>query len=321
MVSRRSLLLALLSAPLASRARAADPAFTAWLAGLRSEALGQGIKAATLDRALTGVEPIPRIIELDRRQPETTLTFAAYIERVVSPARRAEGRQRLAENRALLDDVARRFGVEPRFIVALWGIETDFGRVTGSYPVIPALATLAFDGRRPAFFRHELINALVIVDRQHIDPRQMMGSWAGAMGQSQFMPSSFLAYAVSYRGATAPDIWTRRDDVFASIANYLSRVGWRAGEGWGEEVRLPPGYAGPPSDTRRAIAEWAASGITRVDGKPLNSRAADAALVMPAGPEGPFFLAYGNFKTLLKWNSSTYFAIAAGFLADSVAQK
>jgi len=182
---------------LALPAGAVEQNFSVWLQGLRQDALKQGIGAATLDRALADVAPIPRILELDRRQPETTLSFAEYIERVVTPQRRDAARQRYGENRALLEEIGKRFGVQPRYIVALWGIETDFGRVTGTYPVIAALATLAYDGRRAAFFRRELLNALLIVDRQHIDPHRMLGSWAGAMGQSQFMPSSFLAYAVS----------------------------------------------------------------------------------------------------------------------------
>jgi membrane-bound lytic murein transglycosylase B len=316
MVSRRSLALGVLAALVAPRAWAADPEFDQWLGGLRADALAQGITAATLDRALADLAPIPRIIELDRRQPETALTFAEYIDHVVTPQRREDGRARLHENRALLDEVAQRYGVEPRFIVALWGIETDFGRNSGSYPVIAALATLAFDGRRPAFFRHELLNALQIVDRQRIDPHRMLGSWAGAMGQSQFMPSSFLAYAVSFRGEGAPDIWNRREDVFASIANYLSRLGWRRDEGWGMEVTLPPGLE--PPGGRKTVAEWATLGVTRVGGKTPPAPAADAALVVPAGADGPAFLVLNNFRIILKWNSSSYFAIAVGLLADSI---
>lgn len=317
MISRRSFGLALLSVVGERAARAAVGDFSQWLKGVRDEALAQGISGATLDRALAGIAPIPRVIELDRRQPETTLTFAEYIDRVVTPQRREDARIRFHENQPLLEEVGHRFGVQPRFIVALWGIETDFGRNTGTYKVIPALATLAFDGRRPAFFRHELMTALAIVDREGIDPNHMLGSWAGAMGQSQFMPSSFLAYAVSFRGDGAPDIWTRREDVFASIANYLSKVGWRSREGWGEEVSLPPQLAASPGPIR-PLSEWASLGIARVDGKPLPQGIGAAALVLPDGQGGPAFLAYDNFRVLLKWNNSNYFAIAVGFLADSI---
>jgi membrane-bound lytic murein transglycosylase B len=317
MISRRSLGLAFIAALVSPRASAGEQDFATWLRGLRADALAQGITASTLDSALDDLAPIPRVIELDRHQPETTLTFAEYIDRVVTEPRREEAREHYRDNRALLDEVTARYGVDSRVIVALWGIETDFGRVTGSFPVIPALATLAYDGRRPDYFRHELLNALVIVDRQHIDPRRMVGSWAGAMGQSQFMPSSFLAYAVSFRGDAPPDIWSRREDVFASIANYLARVGWRSGETWGDQVTLPPGLA-PASDARRPVADWAAQGLVRVDGKPLPPLAEDGALMLPAGQGGPAFLAYDNFRALLKWNNSSYFAIAVGFLADDI---
>ncbi len=321
MLSRRSFALSVLLSVIAGRADAVEQDFAAWLQGVRRDALAQGITVATLDRALAGLAPIPRVIELDQRQPETTLTFNEYIERVVSPQRREAARDRLKENHALLQDVGRRYGVPPRFIVALWGIETDFGRVTGSFPVIPALATLAYEGRRAAFFRRELINALRIVDQQHIDPRHMVGSWAGAMGQSQFMPSSFLLYAVSYRGDAAPDIWSRRDDVFASIANYLARIGWRADEGWGDEVELPPGFDLSAQPRLRSVAEWGALGIRRVGGKPFADRSRNAGLVAPQGLEGPVFLVYDNYRALLKWNNSSYFAIAVGYLADSMTQR
>lgn len=321
MLSRRSFALSLLLSAIALPAGAADADFKAWVQGVRRDALAQGIAAATLDRALAGLAPIPRVIELDRHQPETTLTFTEYIGRVVSPQRREAARERLKENRALLEEVGSRYGVPPRFIVALWGIETDFGRVTGTFPVIQALATLAYEGRRAAFFRRELMSALRIVDRHHIDPQRMIGSWAGAMGQSQFMPSSFLTYAVSYRGNAAPDIWGRRDDVFASIANYLARVGWHSEEGWGDAVRIPPGLDASAELRLRPIGEWAALGVHRVHGSPLAERAGNAELVAPQGPEGPTFLAYDNYRALLKWNNSSYFAIAVGYLADSMARR
>jgi membrane-bound lytic murein transglycosylase B len=304
----------------ARAAPAAETDFATWLAGLRQEALAQGIRPATLDLALRDVAPVPRIIELDRHQPETTLTYAQYLERVVSPQRKAQARRRFAENRALLEAVGRRYGVQPRFIVALWGIETDFGRVTGKYPVVTALATLAYDGRRSAFFRTELLNALQIVDRHHIDPHAMLGSWAGAMGQSQFMPSSFLRYAVSYRGGAAPDIWTRREDVFASIANYLAHEGWRGDETWGRRVSLPRGFDASlvGLGVRKPVARWAALGLRRADGGRLPAQGIEASLVQPGGPDGPTLLVYPNYRTVLKWNNSNYFASAVGYLADSI---
>lgn len=314
------LLLLLAFARLASAAEPDD--FKTWLQGFRQDAMTQGITAATLDRAFAGVAPVPRIIELDRQQPETVLTFAQYIERVVPQARRDAAKARYAENKALLDAVGQRFGVQPRFIVALWGIETDFGRNIGTYPAVTALATLAYDGRRSNFFRGELIKALLIIQNDKIDPTAMLGSWAGAMGQSQFMPSSFLNFAVSYKGDAAPDIWHKTDDVFASIANYLSRSGWHSDQGWGEMITVPAGF-----DTsligvkqKKTIGEWAKLGIRRVDGSALPATQSErrAAVLQPGGSDGPSFLVYDNFNVFMQWNSSTYFGIAVGYLADSV---
>ncbi len=303
-----------------SPARGNEVDFATWLGGVRKEALANGIRPATLDRALTGLQPIARVLELDQRQPEHVLDFADYLRRVVNDDRIATARRRLAENRAVLREIGAKYGVQPSFIVALWGIESDFGRLTGGFPVIGALATLAYDGRRSAFFRGELLDALKIVDEGDITPEAMRGSWAGAMGQSQFMPSSFLAYAVDYRGAGRRDIWTNREDVFASIANYLSRVGWHADETWGRPVQLPPGFdrALAGIETRKSLAAWARLGIRRRDGGRLPARALDASLILPGGPDGPAFLVYDNFRTILKWNSSLFFATAVGHLADSM---
>jgi membrane-bound lytic murein transglycosylase B len=299
---------------------ASDEDFTRWLGGVRQEALAAGINPATIDRAFDGLEPIERVIELDRKQPETTVTFEYYLSRVVDAKRRRAAREHFAENRKLLTEIGRRYGVQPRFIVALWGIETNFGRVTGNFPVIAALATLAYDGRRSAFFRKELINALRIVDLDHVDPKEMLGSWAGAMGQSQFMPSSFLQYAVSYRGDGKRDIWHRREDVFASIANYLSQSGWRADESWGRPVRLPPAFdpalVGP--GVRKSVSAWAKLGVRRGDGGKLPAQPIEASVLQPGGSGGPAVLVYDNYRVLLKWNSSNYFASAVGLLADSI---
>jgi membrane-bound lytic murein transglycosylase B len=294
--------------------------FPTWLAGLRQDALAQGVRPATLDRALAGVQPIPKVIELDHRQPEKTLDFDTYLQRVVTPARIATARQRLAENRPLLEEIGKRYGVQPRFIVALWGIESDFGRLTGGFPVVGALATLAYDGRRSAFFRSELIAALKILDHGDIAPEAMLGSWAGAMGQSQFMPSSFLSYAVDWRGDGKRDIWNRREDVFASIANYLSRVGWHPDETWGRAVRLPAGFDRSLTgiQTRKTLADWQRLGVRRTDGGELPQRDLTASLILPGGPDGNAYLVYDNFRTILKWNNSLYFGSAVGSLADGM---
>jgi membrane-bound lytic murein transglycosylase B len=294
--------------------------FDAWLADLRTEALAKGISQATLDSALSRLQPLPRVIELERSQPEFKLTVQEYLDRVVTDSRVEKGREALEENHTLLTKVYDRYGVQPSILVALWGIETDFGRSVGGYPVIDAVATLAYEGRRTAFFRQELLEALRIVDQGHISPDKMMGSWAGAMGQLQFMPSSFLAFAVDYDGNGRVDLWNSLPDVFASAANYLSRAGWVKDETWGWEVSLPKGFdassAGP--DVRKSLADWKALGVQ--DSKKNGS---DASLlwsvVEPEGKKGPAYLTNNNYRALLKWNRSHHFAVAAGTLSDRIA--
>ncbi|MBT3170277.1 MAG: lytic murein transglycosylase, partial [Rhodospirillaceae bacterium] len=298
------------------------PEFSVWLADLRAEALGQGISPAILDAALEGVEPIPRVIELDRSQPEGTLTFQQYMERVVPNSRVEKGRKKLAENAAALDAVYKVYGVQPRFIVALWGIETNFGQYTGGFSVVASLATLAHDGRRSAYFRGELLNALRILEEGHITPDAMMGSWAGAMGQSQFMPSSFVKFAIDFDGDGRRDIWTTKADVFGSASNYLAKSGWRGDQTWGRKVKLPGNFDNSLADLKitKTLAAWQKLGVRRANGNDLPRVAGmGASLVFPGGDGGPAFLVYNNYKTVLKWNRSTYFAMAVGHLADRIA--
>jgi membrane-bound lytic murein transglycosylase B len=299
---------------------AAEGDFGQWLAGFRAEAAAQGISRATLAEALDGLKPVERVLELDRHQPESTVTFAEYIDHSVNAKRVESGRRHLAENAALLAEIGERFNVQPRFIVALWGLETDFGAFTGNFSIIAALATLAWGSSRPTLFRPELLAALRIVDEGGIRPEEMKGSWAGAMGQTQFMPSSYLKYAVDYRGKGRADIWTDRADVFASIANYLSREGWNGEFTWGREVRLParfdPALLG--GKVLKTIAAWAALGVRRPDGGELPRAALEAGLVQPGGAAGPTLLTYGNYRVIMKWNHSTYFATSVSYLADKV---
>lgn len=312
------LLFAISFAPCA--AVADKPAFDVWLRELQREAAEKGIGKATIDSALVGLKPIPRVIELDRRQPEFTLTFQQYMDRVVPQSRVEKGKQRLNENRALLDRISKKYGVQARFIVAFWGIETDFGRVTGGFPVIAALATLAYDGRRSSYFRKELMYALEIVDRGHIGAKEMVGSWAGAMGQAQFMPSSFKSFAVDGDGDGRIDLWTNKADVFASAANYLARSGWKGDETWGRPVKLPEGFdtGAVGAKVRKPITAWQAMGVRRLDGGDLPKRDLKAAIVLGDGKTGPAFLVYDNYHTILKWNRSVFFAVAVGSLADRI---
>ena len=216
--------------------------FNLWVQSFKQEARAKGISQRTLDQAFSNVTPIPRVIELDRKQPEGKLTFAQYYDRVINKNRIAQGRRLYREHKTLLDQVSAQYGVQLQYIVALWGIETSYGNNTGGFGVVRSLATLAHDGRRSKFFRKELFNALKIIDEGHISAKAMQGSWAGAMGQNQFMPSSFHAYAVDGNGDGKRDIWKTLPDVFASTANYLAKSGWRGDERWGRRVVLPKGF-------------------------------------------------------------------------------
>jgi membrane-bound lytic murein transglycosylase B len=294
--------------------------FPVWLDGVREEALAQGISPGTLDQAFAGLEPIARVIELDRRQLEGRITYQEYRDRLLSKDRIDQGRRFMREHEALLERVAADYGVQPRFIVALWGIETSYGARTGGYPVIAALATLAYDGRRADFFRRELLNALRIVDQGNIGVDAMFGSWAGAMGQSQFMPSSYVNNAIDYDGDGRRDIWNSLPDVFASIAHYLSGAGWDAGDRWGREVRLPSRNAQLRTglEHKAPLATWAELGVRSMDGDVLPTAAMTASLLDMGGGGGPNFLVYNNFRTLMVWNRSTYFALSVGLISDKL---
>ena len=323
LIPRRTLFLLGLVAGVAAAvlpvpSQAQDQAFSSWLKELRAEASQRGIQAATLDAALQDVEMLPRVIELDRKQPEVTLTFAQYLQRVIPDTRVRKGRQLLKQHQTLLSQVAEEYGVPAPIIVALWGIESDYGRRTGGFSVISALATLAYDGRRSAYFRRELLHALQILDEGHIAPGQMTGSWAGAMGQSQFMPSSFINRAVDYNDDGRRDIWTTLDDVFASTANYLAHAGWRKGQLWGREVKLPADFDTSLAglEVQKPLAEWQELGVRQANGHDLSTVNIQASIVLPSEAAEPAYLVYPNYRVFLKWNRSTYFALAVGQLAD-----
>ncbi|HTI79043.1 MAG TPA: lytic murein transglycosylase [Acetobacteraceae bacterium] len=282
MLSRRLLLTAALST-----AAAAPGSFQTFLADLRAQARRAGISAATLDRALAGLQPNQKVLERDQHQPEFTLTWAKYRAMLITDQRIANGRAAYQQNRALFARVRDAYGVDPGVIIGIWGLESSFGTGMGDFHVIEALATLAWEGRRASFFRGELIAALHILDHGDVTPARMLGSYAGAMGQPQFMPSSYLRYAVDFEGTGKRDIWTSKADVLASIANYLKQSGWRSGEPWGEQVRAQQ------------------QGMT---GK----------LVQPDGPGGESFVVFGNFNAIRRYNPSDYYALAVGLLGDAV---
>ena len=321
--SRRALLAVapLLAIPLGGRiAAAAESDFSDFLAEVRRAAFAQGIRPATIDIAFRYIEYLPHVIELDQRQPEHKMTFAEYLEKVVTQQRLDDARRHLVDNWGLLRQVWQRFRVQPRFVVALWGVESDFGRTMGSYSVPAALATLAYEGRRGAMFRAELIAALKILDQGNIRADNMVGSWAGAMGQCQFMPTTFLSYAVDFDGDGRRDIWSDRADVLGSIANYISRLGWRSEESWGREVAVPSNFDSRLAglESRRSTLDWSRLGVRPVDAAPFTGREPDASLVLPDGIGGTALLVYDNFRVIKRWNNSNYFAAAVGYIADSI---
>jgi len=301
-------------------AAAAPHDFAQWVAAFRADALAAGIDEATLQAAFDGVQELPQVVRLDRAQPEFTRTIWDYLDSAVSPQRVTRGQDKLLEVRAHAEAASARYGVPPEIIVAIWGVESNYGSYTGDTPTIDALATLAFEGRRAAWARGQLMAALRILQNGDITRERMRGSWAGAMGQTQFLPSNFLAYAVDADGDGRRDIWGSMADVTASTAHFLAREGWQRGQPWGVEVRLPPGYDLGRADERlrQASVQWAAEGVRSADGQPLPDLP-DAALLLPAGARGPAFLVGPNFRTLLRYNNATSYALGVGLLAQRIA--
>jgi membrane-bound lytic murein transglycosylase B len=305
--------------------------FDEFITQIRVEAAARGISAATIEQALTGIEPLPIVVERDRSQPEAVLSVDQYVERRLTRSVVATAREMRRTHRELLDRVAKRYGLPSDYIVAIWGLESNFGRFTGARPVMQTLATLAFEGRRAAFFTDELFNAMRIVDAGHIDVASMKGSWAGAMGQVQFMPSSYLEHAQDFDDDGRRDIWSSLPDVFASIANYMHAYGWAAESTWGREVRVPPGtrqrlveQVGLREKGCRAareltnplpLAEWQARGVRTSSGRPLPKVARPASLLQ-AGNRS--YLVYPNYDALLGYNCAHAYALAVGLLADRI---
>lgn len=319
MPSRRSFVSGVAASSFAARARGAEPSgFASFVSGVRAEALRAGIAPATLERAFQGVTANQKVLDRDRHQPEFTMTWADYRTRVITGTRISNGRAAIAANRALFQRVEQRYGVGPGVIAGIWGLESSFGVGTGDYRVVEALATLAWDGRRASFFRGELMAALKILDHGDIAPGAMTGSYAGAMGQPQFMPSSYLRYAVDFEGHGRRDIWTSVPDVLGSIANYLAGSGWRAGAGWGQAVETPAGMTLAGRDVKRSLADWARAGVRPLDNRwsaPMDSM---AALVAPDGQGGQSFAVFSNFAAIRRYNPSDYYALAVGLIGDQV---
>jgi membrane-bound lytic murein transglycosylase B len=308
-------------APAAVQASTEDGAFEAWVEGFRGRALAQGIRAEVFDAAFAGVRLDPEIVRRDRNQSEFTKTIWQYLETAVSESRIRGGRAALAEHSATFEAIERTYGVEKEVVAAIWGLESAYGAHRGTEPVIGSLATLAHDGRRGAFFEEQLVAALRILQAGDTAPADMTGSWAGAMGHTQFIPTSFLAYAVDGTGDGRRDIWgDDPTDALASTAAYLAGFGWTTGQPWGVEVTLPEGfdYASADRAVTRLPSEWAATGVRGADGKAVPDHGT-ASVLLPAGAQGAAFLVFDNFAVIERYNTADAYVIGVGHLADRLA--
>ena len=297
---------------------AQDQTFAEWREQLRAEAFSLGISEETL-LAIDDLEaPLERVLELDDAQPEFMQTFTRYLSLRITPLQINRGQALLRQYAVLLEEVRQSYGVQPHYLVSFWAIESNYGRATGGFSVLQALATLAFDPRRAEFFRAELLTALKIIDDGHIAVDNMSGSWAGAMGQLQFLPSVFARYGIDGDNDGKIDIWNSLPDIFHSAANFLSQSGWRGDERWGREVLLPSNFdfSLTGTRTRKPLQEWNELGIIQMNGSPIPVANMQASVILPAGAGGPAFLTYANFRATMVYNPSTFYALTVGHLAD-----
>ncbi|ENM3909217.1 TPA: lytic murein transglycosylase [Vibrio cholerae] len=321
----KKLLSIVLGLALSAPVLANEVSFEQYVERLKQQAREEGISERILNEAFRDVEYKPRSVVADKNQPEKKLTLDEYIPRAVPEWKVKQAQSLYEKHYTELQRIGKQYGVQPRFIVALWGVESNFGAFTGNFRVIDALSTLAYEGRREEFFRKETMAALQILEQGHIAPEAMKGSWAGAMGQCQFMPSSFLNFAADGNGDGKKDIWGTRSDVFASTANYLSQSSWDDKYTWGRQVKIPKGFdhalEGRQPEKGKTLQEWSKLGVTRYDGKPLPALSDDikAWLIMPDDEAGRIYLVYNNYNVLMKWNRSHYFALAVSHLADRIA--
>jgi membrane-bound lytic murein transglycosylase B len=308
--------------------------FDQYIVELKAEALTQGFAQSLIDSSFAEVKFHKRAVIADRKQPEKVETLDTYLPKRVPSWKVKKARELYKQHKTILTEIGSKYGVQPRFIVALWGLETNFGKFTGGYNVVSALSTLAYEGRREVFFKKQLWAALTILKEGHIDIANMKGSWAGAMGQNQFMPTSFLAYSVDGDGDGKKDIWNNQVDIFSSMANYLQKEGWNGELTWGRQVNLPLNFDATlaiPKNTgsrkkwlqawsksEKTLAEWQALGIRRTDGTNLPKVDIKAALVFPDDEKGRAYLAYDNYKSLMHWNLSYYFVSSVGHLSDRI---
>lgn len=299
--------------------------FNDYVEQLKARARHEGISEATVDRAFTGIHFVDRVIYADRNQPEKKVTLDDYLKKVMPLSRIKRAKALSIRHRSTLEKVSARYGVQSSYIVALWALESNFGTLQGKEDIFSSLATLAFEGRREVFFTSELISALRMVDDGHIDAARMKSSWAGAMGQNQFMPGSYLRYGADGDGDGKIDIWKNTDDVFASTARYLSTEGWQKNAGWGVEVTLPEGFdsslAGIEPSLQKSVLQWTLLGVAPLNQITSVNAQSRAWIVMPDDMQGRSFMVFDNFQTLMHWNRSYYFAVSVGMLADAISHR
>ena len=298
-----------------------DKVFQIWKSDLKKEAITLGVKNDTFDKVFSTVKIIDKVIELDRRQPERKITFQEYLNKALSFKRIKLGREKYINYKKELDAVSKKYNVQGRFIVAIWGVETNYGSYTGKFSLISSLTTLAFDGRRSKLFRKQLLDALIIIEKENINLHEMLGSWAGAMGQSQFMPSSYIRYAQDYDNDGIKNIWDSHLDIFASIANYLKSYDWDNSKTWGREVIIKEkdfNKLDLDDLKNKSLNHWKTKGVKKSNGEELPHVDILATLIMPDGFKGKKFLVYNNFKIIKKYNNSNYYALSVGLLSDGV---
>lgn len=295
--------------------------FKEWLSSFQKEAKKKGISDNAVHAAFNNVQLIDKVIQLDRKQAEYSLSFTNYINNSISPSRIKRGKRKIQENAKILQRIQNKYGVPPEILVALWGLESDFGGFTGNFSSIDTLATLAYDGRRRNFFTNELFCALAMLDSGNITVQEMTGSWAGAMGQPQFMPSTFYYYAVDGNGDRKKDLWNNINDVLSSAANYLSQSQWKTGEKWGVEVILPKNFDPYQAQlaVEKTLQEWKSLGVKKYNGKELRGTTLKGSILLPSGLSGPAFLVFHNFRVIREWNKSVNYALAVGHLSDRIA--
>lgn len=307
---------------LVSQIQNAKPTFEQYLVEIKLQAIEQGYTTSFVDQVFQGVSYHKKTVTADKNQPETKLTLDKYLATRVPDWKVKKAIKLMAKHQVLLEQVEQQFGVQKRFIVALWGNESNFGSIMGKHSVINSLVTLAYEGRREALFKKQLFAALKILHEGHIDLQHFVGSWAGAMGQSQFMPTSFLDYAIDFDNDGRKDIWNNTADVFASIANFLKSEGWSNQITWGRQVKVPTNFdfrlAGLQSTSKQLLSDWQALDVRRFDGGALSNLPIKASLIAPDGEKGRIYLVYDNFHTLMKWNRSSYFGVSVSYLADRI---